>query len=242
MIDKEKVIKGLECCLDELVQSEHALTENGVVMSSWQDSAKRIDAIRGAIAFLKAQEQATIEPKRIELADETKAWLDKMDAVDALENISSICLDWDGYRTANGLGGLINEIWAYARYCADKLLKAQEPEALDMPKPDSEIGCWYDITHNYTLEQVVSALKSQEPRVMTLEEVKMLDSDYYYLESMRSPGKELREIVGAYGLTCVTWPSITWARQTMGDSGYGKTWRCWTSRPTDEQRRAVAWG
>jgi hypothetical protein len=52
------------------------------------------------------------------------------------------------------------------------LLKAQEPEALDMPKPDSEIGCWYDITHNYTLEQVVSALKAQEPRVITLEEAK----------------------------------------------------------------------
>ena len=70
---------------------------------------------------------ATIEPKRIELADETKAWLDQMDAVDALGNIADICIDWDGYRTADGLGGLINEIWAYARYCADKLLKAQEP-------------------------------------------------------------------------------------------------------------------
>ena len=43
------------------------------------------------------------------------------------------------------------------------LLKEQEHEALDMPKPDSDIGCWYDITHNYTLEQVVSALKAQEP-------------------------------------------------------------------------------
>jgi hypothetical protein len=92
-----------------------------------------------------------------------------------------------------------------------------------------------------TLNKAIALLKAQEPRVMTLEEVKMLDSDYYYLESMRSPGKELREIVGAYGLTCVTWPSITWARQTMGDSGYGKTWRCWTSRPTDEQREAVKW-
>ena len=23
---------------------------------------------------------------------------------------------------------------------------------------------------------------------------------------------------------------------------YGKTWRCWNKRPTDEQRKAVAWG
>lgn len=42
------------------------------------------------------------------------------------------------------------------------LLKAQEPEAADALEPDSDIGCWYDITHNYTLEQVVSALKLQE--------------------------------------------------------------------------------
>ena len=91
------------------------------------------------------------------------------------------------------------------------------------------------------IEGALALLKAQEPRVMTLEEVKMLDSDYYYLESMRSPGKELREILGAYGLTCVTWPSITWARQTMGDSGYGKTWRCWTSRPDDATRKVEKW-
>lgn len=24
-------------------------------------------------------------------------------------------------------------------------------------------------------------------------------------------------------------------------SDYGKTWRCWTRRPTDEERRAAAW-
>jgi hypothetical protein len=47
--------------------------------------------------------------------------------VDALGNIADICIDWDGYRTADGLGGLVNEIWAYARYCADRLKKAQEP-------------------------------------------------------------------------------------------------------------------
>ena len=62
-----------------------------------------------------------------EKEEETKEWLDKIDAVDALGNIANICIDLDGYRTANGLGGLVNEIWAYARYCADRLLKAQEP-------------------------------------------------------------------------------------------------------------------
>lgn len=56
MADREKVIRGLECVLDAMVKSEHVIAENGVVMSSWQDRAKRIDAIREAIALLKAQE------------------------------------------------------------------------------------------------------------------------------------------------------------------------------------------
>lgn len=117
----ETVIKGLECCRNGLClfcpYNEHEI-----------DAIKcKSDLNADALALLKAQEPATIEPKRIELANETKEWLDKMDAVDALGNIADICIDWDGYRTADGLGGLINEIWAYARYCADRLEKAQEP-------------------------------------------------------------------------------------------------------------------
>ena len=94
-----------------------------------------------AIALLKAQEPATVEPKRIELADETKAWLDEMDAVDALGNIADICIDWDGYRTADGLGGLINEIWAYARYCADRIAKAQEPVMVEERADTDTVNC-----------------------------------------------------------------------------------------------------
>ena len=93
----------------------------------WERIAKK--AISKLKTLSKVQE-AIIEPKRIDLADETKAWLDKMDAVEALENIADICIDWDGYRTADGLGELINEIWAYARYCADRIAKKQEPVAV----------------------------------------------------------------------------------------------------------------
>ena len=98
-----------------------------------------------AIALLKAHETATVEPKRIDLDDETKAWLDKMDAVDALGNIANICIDWDGYRTADGLGGLINEIWAYARYCADRLLKAQEPDETRLVRHYSRPNVYADL-------------------------------------------------------------------------------------------------
>lgn len=58
---REEVIRGLERCLDALVQSEHTLAEDGIVMSSRQDREKRIDTIREAIAFLKTQEPVAPE-------------------------------------------------------------------------------------------------------------------------------------------------------------------------------------
>ena len=114
-------------------------------------------------------------------------------------------------------------------------------EGLEMSYTYSNVDEGNTLVPQQLVLDALALLKAQEPRVMTLEEVKMLDRDYYYLEAMRSPGKELREIVGAYSIQCVTWPSITWARQTMGDSGYGNTWRCWTSSPTNEQREATPW-
>ena len=59
--------------------------------------------------------------------------------------------------------GVMFDEWLEESRKAIALLKAQEQEAVDAPKPDSDIGCWYDITHNYALEQVVNALKAQEP-------------------------------------------------------------------------------
>lgn len=91
------------------------------------------------------------------------------------------------------------------------------------------------------LQDALALLKAQEPRVMTLEEVNALDWDYCYLEQERLPGNEYRGMLGKYIMTCVTWPSITAAKISQGVDSYGKTWRCWTSRPTDAQREATPW-
>lgn len=84
-------------------------------------------------------------------------------------------------------------------------------------------------------------IQPDAPRVMTLEEVNALDWDYCYLEQERLPGMEYRVMLGKYIMTCVTWPSITASKITYGAENYGKTWRCWTTRPTDEQRKAAKW-
>ena len=81
----------------------------------------------------------------------------------------------------------------------------------------------------------------QEPRVMTLDEVKAFDWDYCYLEEERLTGKEYRAVCGDYALICITWPCIASMRIQHGDDSYGKKWRCWSAKPTDEQRQAVKW-
>jgi hypothetical protein len=91
------------------------------------------------------------------------------------------------------------------------------------------------------LADALSLLKEQEARVMTLDEVKAFDWDYCYLEEERLPGKEYRSVCGDYALTCITWPCIASMRIQHGDDSYGKKWRCWSAKPTDEQRQAVKW-
>ena len=88
---------------------------------------------------------------------------------------------------------------------------------------------------------ILAMLKEQEARVMTLDEVKSFDWDYCYLEEERLSGKEYRSVCGDYALTCITWPCIASMRIQHGDNSYGKRWRCWTAKPTGEQRKDVKW-
>lgn len=124
----QKALKGIKCCRE--MKNPPGFRVGGCEYCPYKYISKDKSCVTklqdDIIAVLTAQDAKAVEPKRIELEDKTKVWLDKMNAVEALGNIADICIDWDGYRTADDLGGLINEIWAYARYCADRLLKAQE--------------------------------------------------------------------------------------------------------------------
>ena len=95
--------------------------------------------------------------------------------------------------------------------------------------------------HMDSVNMALAMLKEQEARVMTLDEVKTFDWDYCYLEEERLPGKEYRSVCGKYALTCITWPCIASMRIQHGDESYGRRWRCWSAKPTDEQRKAVKW-
>lgn len=91
------------------------------------------------------------------------------------------------------------------------------------------------------VDDAINLLKEQEPRVMTLEEVHEMAWDYCYLEEEVIKDKVLQIFTGKYRIKCITWPSIASCVLGFGDDAYGKRWRCWTSRPTDEQRGATPW-
>lgn len=87
-------------------------------------------------------------------------------------------------------------------------------------------------------------LKAQEPRVLTLEEVKKLRSLYdgaVWLETCADILFPVLPEMSLQGSTFyVAIPFVGY--HSWGDNKYyGKTWRCWSSRPTDEQREAVPW-
>lgn len=90
-----------------------------------------IDMAIGALKTLKRQSSGSIEPKPCVLENETKEWLDAMTPAEAFRNIADTCIDWDGYRTRDGLGELINEIWAYARYCEGKCEQSERMNKIE---------------------------------------------------------------------------------------------------------------
>ena len=91
------------------------------------------------------------------------------------------------------------------------------------------------------MKDALELIKREEPRVMTLDEVHEMAWDYCYLEEEVIKDKVLQIYSGKYRIKCITWPSIASCVLTFGDEAYGKRWRCWTSRPTDEQRAVTPW-
>lgn len=96
----------------------------------------------------------------------------------------------------------------------------------------------------------IALLKAQEPKVMTLEEVQKTPyTTPIYCEwregevhtALIRPTQKMR--VKGYVEMYTDDEDIGLLNYEMHimDS-YGKTWRCWTSRPTDEQREATPWG
>lgn len=99
------------------------------------------------------------------------------------------------------------------------------------------------------LNDAYEMLKAQEPRVMTLEDLAGAQKTPVWRETKRAHKDLYNGWVLAYDIQ--RGQGITWMRQGMAEPNgrvgwyklddYGKTWRCWTARPTLEQREAAKW-
>lgn len=92
------------------------------------------------------------------------------------------------------------------------------------------------------LDTIKDALKAQEPRVLTLEEVIALkeNTPVYIEDSNGYHGWDVYVGIDPVDNDITTgtpWSSSEYWPQ----SSYLDAWRCWTSRPTDKQRKAVKW-
>lgn len=95
-----------------------------------------------------------------------------------------------------------------------------------------------------TVNELLALLKAQEPRVMTWKEAQasVNSGPFIIMEVRDSTGTEVDYGVlvedsyemseGSLLTVCNFW---------MLEEEYGKCFRCWTSRPTDEQREVVKW-
>ena len=117
----------------------------------------------------------------------------------------------------------------------------------DCPYHDSSetrFGCMRS-----AMRDALALLREQEPRVLTLEEIKLLpDESDVFLEEIdcivvAATISRQGEKWGArtdstffYGIESTSYESDEYY-----NDDYGRWWRLWTSRPTEEQRKVVAW-
>lgn len=118
------------------------------------------------------------------------------------------------------------------------------PRCEECPYADADGTC---ANMNGLHRDALALLKAQEPRVMTLEEVVTRRGEPVWFESKSGRTYngyvlvyDVQEGLGITGVRVgITQPGHTtiWPSKDI----YGVKWRCWTSRPTDEQREATPW-
>ena len=99
-------------------------------------------------------------------------------------------------------------------------------------------------------EDALELLKAQEPRVMTAGEMEKLNEricEWLWIEEKQRVTWNLHclrtFVYSRHPDNGEFYIMADGYREIVKKEGaeYGKTWRCWTSRPTEEQRKAVKW-
>lgn len=102
----------------------------------------------------------------------------------------------------------------------------------------------------YIMRKAHEMLKAQEPRVMTLEDVENMIKELAPLwvelhpiinDSEGGSAWRMGWTYSQFGKPKKYMMENYISRLTLTEPTYGKTWRCWTAKPTSEQREATPW-
>ena len=95
-----------------------------------------------------------------------------------------------------------------------------------------------DISYPLLID-AITLLKAQELRVMTATEAYTADYVYIEFDGVITPAIRTTNERDGHRESYFATQQLGGDWMRWGD--YGITWRCWTSRPTDEQREATPW-
>ena len=88
--------------------------------------------------------------------------------------------------------------------------------------------------------KAIALLKAQEPRVMTLEEAQGEDEVWFEFRPS-NVGRYADCYMHDTGDRTRVYFTGKSVMSLFENADYGRQWRCWTSRPTEEQRKAIPW-
>lgn len=94
------------------------------------------------------------------------------------------------------------------------------------------------------VDDALELLKAQEPRVLTLNELRALyDTDHFVWVEDNGDDDcfDGYAEVDIYKEKVELFEFGNEVQWEPDNDNYGKTWRCWSSRPTDEQREVAPW-
>lgn len=130
-----------------------------------------------------------------------------------------------------------------------KALRACYPADVKWCQARVKGQCDYNVAYcrMALFKDAAELLEAQEPRVMTLEDLWVLKFNDAIILEQKIPSLLIPAIVrdnikhddALEVLQVVT--ASTNGTANADYEYYGKTWRCWTSRPTDAQRKEIPW-
>lgn len=108
----------------------------------------------------------------------------------------------------------------------------------DCPLRQVDFCTRYIIKDALKLLKLLKTQEVQEPRAITPEEVLKANPVWFETHGLISPAI-IDHGESKAGFCVIVFGADNWNDYPIDQ--YNKTWRCWTARPTEEEKRAVKW-